>query len=74
MVNAYACVDQNRLHYIQTYQRELRCNFYFRLQDALDESDHDASVVERRLVLPTSFLGGPRSIIQFYQDTMALII
>ncbi len=39
IVDAYACIEQNRLKFIRENQRQLRCDLYNGLQDALNASD-----------------------------------
>ncbi|XP_028085778.1 uncharacterized protein LOC114286752 [Camellia sinensis] len=47
-------------------------DLYQGIEDAVVAGDVDASAVGRRFVLPSSFSGGPRSMIQRYQDAMAI--
>ncbi|KAG8372417.1 hypothetical protein BUALT_Bualt12G0064000 [Buddleja alternifolia] len=46
--------------------------FPYGLEDAIVTRDTDASVVGRRIVLPSSFIGGPRNMMQHYQDTLII--
>jgi hypothetical protein len=39
IVDAYACTQQNRLKFIRENQRQLRCDLYNGLQDALNAGD-----------------------------------
>ncbi|RWR85036.1 putative AT hook motif-containing protein [Cinnamomum micranthum f. kanehirae] len=41
-------------------------------QDAITEGDTDASSVGHRFILPSSYTGGPRYLVQQYQDAMAI--
>jgi len=43
------------------------------LQDAVNAGDVDAAAVGRRVVLPSSYVGGPRYMQQLYQDAMAIV-
>ncbi|XP_028093750.1 uncharacterized protein LOC114293828 [Camellia sinensis] len=72
VVDCYAAIEQTRLNYIKTHQVELRTDLYQGIEDAVVAGDVDASVVGRRFVLPSSFSGGARSMIQRYQDAMAI--
>ncbi|KAL0459081.1 UNVERIFIED_CONTAM: hypothetical protein Slati_0535300 [Sesamum latifolium] len=47
-------------------------DLYQGLEDAVVAGDTDASAVGRRIVLPSSFTGGPRNMLQHYQDAMAI--
>ncbi|KAL0306165.1 UNVERIFIED_CONTAM: hypothetical protein Sradi_6033800 [Sesamum radiatum] len=50
----------------------MRADLYQGLEDAVVAGDTDASAVGRRIVLPSSFTGGPRNMMQHYQDAMAI--
>src|SRR5690349_360323 len=43
------------------------------LQDAVNAGDVNAAAVGRRIILPSSYLGGPRSMHQLYQDAMSIV-
>lgn len=49
-----------------------RADLYKGLSDAVTAGEVDTSVVGRKFILPSSFTGGPRNIIQHYQDAMAI--
>ncbi|KAF0291134.1 hypothetical protein FJT64_010680 [Amphibalanus amphitrite] len=71
---AYAKVEAIRLKYISTHQREIRADLYQSVRDAVaadaelgqqeqpEEGREQAGVpvVGRRVVLPATFIGGPR--------------
>ncbi len=59
LADAYACVKQNQLKYIRGHQKDLRCELYRRLQDALEARDVDAAQVGQNFLLPSIFSGGP---------------
>ena len=46
---------------------------YSGVADAITRDDADAAALGRRIVLLSSFLGGPRFIRQCYQDSMAIM-
>jgi len=46
---------------------------YSGVADAIAHDDADAAALGRRIVLPSSFLGGPRFIRQCYQDSMVIV-
>ncbi|KAK4381611.1 hypothetical protein Sango_2950800 [Sesamum angolense] len=71
-VDCYAAIEQQHLNYIKTHQPEMRADLYQGLEDAVVAGDTDASAVGRRIVLPSSFTGGPRNMMQHYQDAMAI--
>ena len=57
---------------MKTHQSILHANVYQGLEDAVLAGDTDASAVGRRFVLPSSFSGGSRNMIQHFQDAMAI--
>ena len=44
-----------------------------RLADALERGDVNAEELRRKVILPSSFIGSPRHIIQLYQDAMSIV-
>jgi len=73
IVDAYACTEQNRLKFIRENQRQLRCDLYNGLQDALNVGDIFGDNIEQKMILPLSFQGGERTMGQLYQDAMARV-
>ncbi|XP_075521378.1 uncharacterized protein LOC142554601 [Primulina tabacum] len=65
-------VESGRLTYIRMHQKQLRCEMYKGLHDALLHGETNASIQGRRIILPSSFTGGARYMIQNYQDAMAI--
>ncbi|XP_021979692.1 uncharacterized protein LOC110875797 [Helianthus annuus] len=53
-------------------QNELRVELYHNICDAVTRGDTNAEAIGQRIVLPATFTGGPRYMIQNYQDAMAL--
>lgn len=72
LVDIYTCIEQYRLQYVRGYQGELRTALYQGLSDAFVRGDTDVKRVGRRIILPSSFTGGPRYMQQNYQDAMAI--
>ena len=54
------------------HQKELRADLYQGLADAVFQGEHTASATGKRIILPASFTGGARYMIQNYQDAMAI--
>lgn len=71
VVDAYTSVEQSRLTYHRTHQHILRSELYQGLRDAFARGD-TLKRVGRRIILPSSFTGGPRYMQQNYQDAMAI--
>lgn len=72
IVDAWAQTEANRLRYLELNQSVLRVELYNGLMDAADDelSVHD---IGKRTVLPSSFTGSPRQMLQLYQDGLAII-
>ncbi|XP_019198428.1 PREDICTED: uncharacterized protein LOC109192311 [Ipomoea nil] len=72
LVDAYTMVESGRLIFIRTHQKTLRCEAYKGLSDALTRGEIQPSTQGKRIILPSSFTGGARYMIQNYQDAMAI--
>ncbi|CAA0837474.1 Unknown protein, partial [Striga hermonthica] len=72
IVDAYTMVESSRLRYIRFNQSRLRCDMYNGLADAVLRGDIDPGSRGKRIILPSSFTGGARNMIQNYQDAMAI--
>jgi hypothetical protein len=71
-VDAYATIEQNHLRYLRLNQKKLCAYLYQGLQDAIVEGDNSATAIGQRIILPSSFTGGPRHMVQNYQDAMVI--
>ncbi|KAI9128702.1 hypothetical protein K1719_000185 [Acacia pycnantha] len=72
IVDGYSMIESDRLDYIKKHQKELRVDLYSRLSDAVTRGETNPSSSGRRVILPSSFTGGARYMIQNYQDAMAI--
>ncbi|XP_021991571.1 uncharacterized protein LOC110888349 [Helianthus annuus] len=72
LVDAYTAVEEQRLRWMRNNQNELRVEIYHNVCDAVTRGDTNAEAIGQRIVLPATFTGGPRYMIQNYQDAMAL--
>jgi hypothetical protein len=70
-VDQYSKVESQRLGFIRHHQQELRVDLYKGVADALLHDN--IQDVGRMVVLPATFIGGPRHMHQLYQDAMALV-
>ncbi|KAI7943289.1 hypothetical protein MJO29_013133 [Puccinia striiformis f. sp. tritici] len=70
LVDLYICVERNRLDYLRFHQREIKADLYRGLAESL-RGDRDPE--GRRIILPSSFIGSPRSMVQLFQDAMAIV-
>lgn len=72
MVDAYSCVEADRLTYVVNNQNKLRSSTYQGLSDAIGEGVATGKNVGVKMLLPASFIGSPRYMAQNYQDCMAI--
>lgn len=74
LVDMYASIDQQRLQWIELNQDTIRADRFNNLEDAMtDEGDNlDLNDLGRRIILPSSYIGGPRNMHQCFQDSMAI--
>ncbi|XP_046640289.1 uncharacterized protein LOC124323516 [Daphnia pulicaria] len=73
VVDAYVKVEANRIHYIQTHQKDLHVAQYNGLMDYITtRAERDKITVGTPVILPSSFIGSPRAMKQGYQDAMAI--
>ncbi|XP_073041836.1 uncharacterized protein [Primulina eburnea] len=63
IVDAYTMVEFARLTYIRMHKKQLRCEMYKGLHDALLHGETNASTQGRRSILPSSFTGWARYMI-----------
>jgi len=71
VVDAYTCIEAIRLMWVGN-QSALRIELYSGLRDAVMRGDTTPASVGKRIVLPSSFTGSPRYMIENYQDAMAI--
>ena len=72
IVDAYTMVESQRLRWYKTHQKELRADLYQGLADALVSGEESAAATGKRIILPSSFTGGARYMLQNFQDAMAI--
>ncbi|MCO5559224.1 hypothetical protein L7F22_012819 [Adiantum nelumboides] len=67
MVDAYCTIEDCRLSWVRNHQHTLRAKLYAGLIDMARSNEGDilGQSVGRRIVLPSSFTGGPRHIINY---------
>jgi hypothetical protein len=73
IVDCWAATDQERLRYLQTHQKELRAELYKGLHDAVAGGENNLAQLGKRLILPSSFIGGSRHMRKLYQNSMAIV-
>ncbi|KAL3629938.1 hypothetical protein CASFOL_026250 [Castilleja foliolosa] len=72
LVDAYTCIEQSRLDFVNANQNMFRSEFVAGLYDALGRGDRSARDIGKRIFLPSSFTGGPRYMYKHYQDALAI--
>ncbi|XP_038709423.1 uncharacterized protein LOC120004225 isoform X1 [Tripterygium wilfordii] len=74
IVDAFTSIEDERLRYIRYkhQQEHYRCEIYKGIQDAFLQGDTAANSIGKRVILPSSFTGSPRYMIQNYHDAMAI--
>nr|KAJ0202598.1 hypothetical protein LSAT_V11C500253590 [Lactuca sativa] len=72
LVDAYTMIETERLHYIRRQQHVLRCESYENLRKQKAQGSTKVSNVGQRVILPSSFTGGARYMLQNYLDVMSL--
>ncbi|XP_076934194.1 uncharacterized protein LOC143600366 [Bidens hawaiensis] len=65
-------VESQRLHFIRGKQSELRSETYESLRNLKTAGNSDASTSGQHVILPSSFTGGSRYMMQNYLDAMCL--
>ena len=73
VVDMYAKMEQQRLNFIRFNQRTLRAAVYNGFRDAIRLDDSNLSSIGKRVILPSTFIGGPRFMAQLYQDAMNIV-
>ncbi|KAK4510430.1 uncharacterized protein ATC70_012169 [Mucor velutinosus] len=72
VIDAWAICEQTKLNWIKVNQTNLRADVYKGLADATSAADSDLEQVGKTFILPSSFTGGPRFMMQLYQNAMAI--
>ncbi|CAH1422426.1 unnamed protein product [Lactuca virosa] len=70
LVDAYTMIESERLYYIRRQQYVLRCESYENLCNKKAQGTTNISNVVQRVILPSSFTGGARYMLQNYLDAM----
>ncbi|XP_039138709.1 uncharacterized protein LOC120276027 [Dioscorea cayenensis subsp. rotundata] len=72
IVDCYATIEDTRLRYIREHQTSLRTEMYKTVRDATNQEDLQCNSIGKRIILPASFIPGPRYMFEKYQDAMAI--
>ncbi|KAJ0254528.1 Helitron helicase-like domain-containing protein, partial [Hirschfeldia incana] len=72
IVDIYTAIEDDRLRWARNNQDVLRAELYSNVLDAVNRGDTDAKVIGQGFILPPSFTGGPRYLVEKYHDAMAI--
>lgn len=70
IVDLYLCVERSRLRWYKNNQKTIKADLYQGLCEAFDAG---SAPIGRRIILPSTFGGGPRHMSKLYHDAMALV-
>ncbi|PON72910.1 Helitron helicase-like domain containing protein [Trema orientale] len=73
VVDMYVKIETSRLDYFRNKQKEIRAELYQRIIDSVEAGENRGSQVGCRIILSSSFIGGPRDMKKRYMDAMALV-
>ncbi|XP_026459021.1 uncharacterized protein LOC113359642 [Papaver somniferum] len=71
VVDAYATIEQCRLKWVRGHQEEIRADVFQGIKEAVAAGDTEPGTAGR-IILPSTFTGGPRYMIQHYQDAISI--
>ncbi|WZZ04936.1 hypothetical protein YC2023_090857 [Brassica napus] len=72
LVDAYTMIEAHRLRYIRKNQSNLRTVKFSKFVDAANNGNSTVSIEGNRIIIPSSFTGGPRYMHQMYLDAMSI--
>ncbi|XP_022024158.1 uncharacterized protein LOC110924464 [Helianthus annuus] len=72
LVDGYTMIESARLNYIRTQQPKLRAQSHKNLNATVESGENNASSCGKPILLPSSFTGSSRYMIQKYLDAMAI--
>ncbi|XP_074271743.1 uncharacterized protein LOC141595678 [Silene latifolia] len=73
VVDMYVKIENTRLDYFRNNQETIRAELYQGILDTVGAGEHRAANIGKRVILPPTFLGGPRDMKKRYLNSMALI-
>lgn len=68
-VDMYCKIETERLTYIRLNQQQLRSEEYIHLRDAIN-ADGNLNNVGRMTILPATYIGSPRHMLEYTQDVI----
>ena len=73
VVDMYVKVETERLNFLRRDQKKLRAETYSDFTDAILRNDEDPANIGQKIILPSTFTGGPRYMHQRTQDAMTYV-
>ncbi|GKA91747.1 leucine-rich repeat transmembrane protein kinase protein, partial [Tanacetum coccineum] len=73
LVDMYIKMETSRLSYLEFNQSHIRADLYQGLVDCVMSGEVQPNRIEQRVVLPASFIGGPRDMRRRFLDVMTLV-
>lgn len=74
VIDAYCCMEESRLNHYRSksFQLKYRSASFKEVCEIIQTGITEASQARQRIILPSSFVGGPRYLYQNYLDSVAL--
>jgi hypothetical protein len=72
LVDGFTMLESERLQWLRSHQSKLRVAKYNNLSDQTQNNEVQGSNTGKRVVMPSSYVGGPRFMDQLYFDGMAI--
>jgi hypothetical protein len=74
IVDQYAKIEAGRLNFVYLNQQALRVEMYKVIVEATMRDDNcTGETIGKRIILPSTFIGSPRHMVQLYQDSMSIV-
>ncbi|KAL4564801.1 hypothetical protein LXL04_028872 [Taraxacum kok-saghyz] len=73
VVDTYVKIETSRLDFCRKNQSTIRAELYQGVVDCVTSGEVQPSMIGQRVVLPASFIGGPRDMRRRFLDAMALV-
>ncbi|XP_074318183.1 uncharacterized protein LOC141654977 [Silene latifolia] len=73
VVDMYVKIENTRLDYFRNNQETIRAELYQGIIDTVGTGENRAANIGKRVILPPTFLGGPRDMKKRYLNSMALV-
>ncbi|KAK9058181.1 hypothetical protein SSX86_023021 [Deinandra increscens subsp. villosa] len=73
VVDVYIKIETSRLQFYELNQAKIRADLYQGIVDCVNVGEVNPNRVGRRIVLPASFIGGPRDMRRRFLDAMTIV-